>query len=79
MRREANDYAGKSLSGGRIACARGMALITSAPTNMSLWNLVYGAVTGDVFVGGRAGERFAVRNSGAHAVVEGVETMGANT
>jgi glutamate synthase domain-containing protein 2/glutamate synthase domain-containing protein 1/glutamate synthase domain-containing protein 3 len=74
---EANDYVGKSMSGGEI--------IIKAPTKrqfepadcMILGNTVlYGATGGKLFANGRAGERFAVRNSGATAVVEGVGDHG---
>lgn len=80
---EANDYAGKGLSGGVIAVApaagqpeRGLGLISdreqAAIGNVAL----YGATSGDLYVAGSAGERFAVRNSGATAVVEGVGDHG---
>jgi glutamate synthase (NADPH/NADH) large chain len=74
---EANDYAGKGLSGGR--------LVVRAPTgsrfvpeeNVIVGNTVlYGATAGEAFIAGVAGERFAVRNSGASAVVEGVGDHG---
>ena len=74
---EANDYVGKGLSGGRIA-------IYPAPESkivpeecIIVGNTVlYGAVSGECYFRGVAGERFAVRNSGAHAVVEGVGDHG---
>ena len=68
---EANDYVGKGLSGGNIAitagqeaCLRGDVLAGNT--------VLYGATSGELYISGRAGERFAVRNSGALAVVEGV-------
>ena len=72
---EANDYVGKGLCGGSIAISaqaeasdRGDVLVGNT--------VLYGATSGDLFVAGRAGERFAVRNSGALAVVEGVGRHG---
>ena len=74
---EANDYLGKGLSGGRI--------ILSAPAdsgfdpheNVIAGNVIgYGATSGEMFIAGRVGERFAVRNSGARVVVEGVGDHG---
>jgi glutamate synthase (ferredoxin) len=67
---EANDYVGKAMCGGRI-------VVTSGPEaslrgDVLVGNTVlYGATSGELYVAGRAGERFAVRNSGALAVVEG--------
>jgi glutamate synthase domain-containing protein 3 len=70
---EANDYVGKGLSGGEIVVRRpegdGSAVLAGN-------TCLYGATGGRLFVGGRAGERFAVRNSGATAVVEGVGDHG---
>ena len=69
---EANDYVGKGMSGGEIVVAqpRGM---PGGGSDVILGNTVlYGATGGSLFASGRAGERFAVRNSGALAVVEGV-------
>ena len=72
---EANDYVGKGLSGGTIAIAAGLA--ASRRGDVLAGNTVlYGATTGQLFIAGRAGERFAVRNSGALAVVEGVGQHG---
>ncbi len=72
---EANDYVGKGLCGGSIAItaqaeasARGDVLVGNT--------VLYGATSGELFVAGRAGERFAVRNSGALAVVEGMGRHG---
>jgi glutamate synthase domain-containing protein 2/glutamate synthase domain-containing protein 1/glutamate synthase domain-containing protein 3 len=74
---EANDYVGKGLSGGRIAVfpPQGAAFIPE--NNMIAGNVVlYGAISGEAFFRGLAGERFAVRNSGVSAVVEGVGDHG---
>ena len=68
---EANDYVGKGLSGGTIAISAGAD--ASRRADLLVGNTVlYGATSGELYVAGRAGERFAVRNSGALAVVEGV-------
>src|SRR5207247_675650 len=67
---EANDYVGKGLSGGTIAVTAGPR--ASRRGDVLVGNTVlYGATSGQLYVAGRAGERFAVRNSGALAVVEG--------
>jgi glutamate synthase (ferredoxin) len=72
---EANDYVGKSLSGGTIAITAGEE--ASARGDVLAGNtLLYGATSGELYVAGRVGERFAVRNSGALAVVEGVGQHG---
>jgi glutamate synthase domain-containing protein 3 len=72
---EANDYVGKGLSGGTIAISAGLA--ASRRGDVLAGNTVlYGATSGQLFIAGRAGERFAVRNSGALAVVEGVGQHG---
>ncbi|MCX7984472.1 MAG: glutamate synthase large subunit [Bacteroidetes bacterium] len=74
---DANDYVGKGLSGGRIVIypPRGSTLVPEE--NVIVGNVVlYGATSGEAFINGRAGERFAVRNSGATAVVEGVGNQG---
>ncbi|HKE35020.1 MAG TPA: glutamate synthase large subunit [Candidatus Acidoferrum sp.] len=72
---EANDYVGKGLSGGTIAISAGPA--ASRRGDVLAGNTVlYGATSGQLFVAGRAGERFAVRNSGALAVVEGIGQHG---
>src|SRR5271156_6821988 len=72
---EANDYVGKGLSGGSIAISASSA--ASRRGDVLAGNTVlYGATSGQLFVAGRAGERFAVRNSGALAVVEGVGQHG---
>lgn len=70
---EANDYLGKGLSGGRIAVLPPVRSNFEAENNTLAGNtLLYGATRGEVYINGRVGERFAVRNSGAIAVVEGV-------
>ncbi|MBN1844106.1 MAG: glutamate synthase large subunit [Sedimentisphaerales bacterium] len=74
---DANDYLGKGLSGGRIVVQTPDASPFVAHENIIVGNtLLYGATRGEVFINGLAGERFAVRNSGAVAVVEGVGDHG---
>ncbi|BAZ92483.1 glutamate synthase, large subunit [Thiohalobacter thiocyanaticus] len=74
---EANDYVGKGLSGGRLVVYPPKVSRFTAEDNIIVGNTVlYGAITGECFFRGVAGERFAVRNSGAHAVVEGVGDHG---
>ena len=69
---EANDYIGKGLSGGRIAICPPAESKFDACDNIIAGNtILYGATSGEIFINGRVGERFAVRNSGATAVVEG--------
>ena len=69
---DANDYFGKGLSGGKLT-VRPTALSTFAPEeNIIIGNVaLYGATGGEAYIGGIAGERFCVRNSGANAVAEG--------
>lgn len=70
---EANDYLGKGLCGGVISVMPSLRSTFEASKNTITGNtLLYGATSGEVYIAGRAGERFAVRNSGATAVVEGV-------
>ena len=70
---EANDYLGKGLSGGRISLIPPVQSTFRAEENTIAGNtLMYGATSGEVYINGRAGERFCVRNSGAIAVAEGV-------
>jgi glutamate synthase domain-containing protein 2/glutamate synthase domain-containing protein 1/glutamate synthase domain-containing protein 3 len=79
LRGDANDYAGKGLSGGVVAVRprEGMGEHFKAEQNVVVGNTVlYGATAGRAFFRGLAGERFAVRNSGACAVVEGVGDHG---
>ena len=74
---EANDYTGKGLSGGRIVVYPPAACPFKAHENIIVGNTVlYGAIAGEVYFAGVGGERFAVRNSGATAVVEGVGDHG---
>ena len=74
---EANDYVGKGLSGGRLVVYPPRNSSFAAEENILIGNVaLYGATSGEVFFNGVAGERFAVRNSGATAVVEGVGDHG---
>jgi glutamate synthase domain-containing protein 3 len=74
---DANDYTGKGLSGGRLVVYPPVESTFRAESNILVGNTVlYGATSGEVFFSGIAGERFAVRNSGANAVVEGVGDHG---
>lgn len=74
---EANDYVGKGLSGAQLAIYPAKNSTFSPQENMIIGNVaLYGATSGELFVRGMAGERFAVRNSGATAVVEGVGDHG---
>jgi glutamate synthase (NADPH) large chain len=74
---DANDYLGKGLSGGRIIVYPSRKATFVAEENIIIGNVaLYGATSGEAFVRGVAGERFAVRNSGATAVVEGVGDHG---
>jgi glutamate synthase (NADPH/NADH) large chain len=74
---EANDFVGKGLSGGRIVVRPPAGARFAAEENVIIGNVaLYGATSGEAYVRGVAGERFAVRNSGADAVVEGVGDHG---
>jgi glutamate synthase (NADPH/NADH) large chain/glutamate synthase (ferredoxin) len=74
---DANDYVGKGLSGGVLAVRPPDGSAFTAEENVIIGNTVlYGATAGRAYFRGLAGERFAVRNSGAHAVVEGVGDHG---
>ncbi|MDD5537712.1 MAG: glutamate synthase large subunit [Candidatus Omnitrophica bacterium] len=74
---DANDYLGKGLSGARIVVVPPRNATFRPQENIIAGNtLLYGATGGEVFIRGVAGERFCVRNSGAHAVVEGVGDHG---
>ncbi len=74
---DANDYFGKGLSGGKLIVYPPKASTFKAEENMIIGNVaLYGATGGEIFVGGMAGERFAVRNSGVNAVVESVGDHG---
>jgi glutamate synthase (NADPH/NADH) large chain len=69
---DANDYMGKGLSGGRIIVVAPKGSMFKPEENIIVGNtLLYGATSGEVFINGKAGERFCVRNSGAIAVIEG--------
>ncbi len=72
---EANDYVGKGLSGGTISISAGSEAARRGDV-LAGNTVLYGATSGELYVAGRAGERFAVRNSGALAVVEGVGQHG---
>jgi glutamate synthase (ferredoxin) len=74
---DANDYVGKGLSGGRLVIYHPAKSKFAPEENILVGNVcLYGATSGEAFFGGMAGERFAVRNSGATAVVEGVGDHG---
>lgn len=74
---DANDYVGKGLSGGRIAIYPDRHAGFKPQDNIIIGNVcLYGATMGELFVRGRAAERFAVRNSGCSAVIEGVGDHG---
>ncbi|WP_375435178.1 glutamate synthase large subunit [uncultured Hymenobacter sp.] len=74
---EANDYVGKGLSGARLAIFPAADSRFEPDQNIIIGNVaLYGATSGELFVRGQAGERFAVRNSGATAVVEGIGDHG---
>jgi glutamate synthase domain-containing protein 3 len=74
---DANDYWGKGLSGGRLAVFPPRQATFVPEHNIVIGNVaLYGATSGEAYVRGVAGERFAVRNSGAHAVVEGIGDHG---
>ncbi|MGH8115679.1 MAG: hypothetical protein ACREPS_11600 [Rhodanobacteraceae bacterium] len=74
---EGNDYVGKGLSGGRIIVRPNTEFRGWAVDNIIIGNTVlYGAISGEAFFNGVAGERFAVRNSGATTVVEGTGDHG---
>jgi glutamate synthase domain-containing protein 3 len=77
LRGDANDYVGKGLSGGKVIVHPPEESTIVAEENILIGNVVlYGAVSGKAFFRGVAGERFAVRNSGAQTVVEGVGDHG---
>ena len=74
---DANDYLGKGLSGGRIAVFPSAEADFVPAENVIIGNVAcFGATSGEVYINGRAGERFCVRNSGATAVVEGIGNHG---
>ncbi len=74
---EANDYVGKGLSGAKVVVKPAPGSDFDPTENIIIGNVaLYGATSGEVYICGRAGERFAIRNSGAHAVVEGIGDHG---
>ncbi len=74
---DANDYVAKGLSGGRVVVRPDRGAVFAAEQNIAAGNVIgYGATSGEVFLRGKVGERFCVRNSGATAVVEGVGDHG---
>ena len=74
---DANDYVGKGLSGGRLIIYPPRKSTFEAAENIIVGNVVlYGATSGEAYFRGRAAERFCVRNSGAHTVIEGVGDHG---
>ena len=74
---DSNDYVGKGLSGGKVIVYPPRQATFVAEENIIIGNVaLYGATSGEAYIRGVAGERFAVRNSGAHAVVEGVGDHG---
>lgn len=74
---DSNDYVGKGLSGGRIIIYPPKQSMFKAEENVIVGNVcLYGATTGQVYISGVAAERFAVRNSGANAVIEGIGDHG---
>ena len=74
---DSNDYFGKGLSGGKLVIVPPKDSIIKAQDNIIIGNVaLYGATSGEAYINGVAGERFAVRNSGALAVVEGVGDHG---
>lgn len=73
---DANDYVGKGLSGGKLSISKPQD-IAKASDDVVIGNVaLYGASSGEAYINGQAGERFAVRNSGAHVVVEGIGDHG---
>ncbi|MEO0043971.1 MAG: hypothetical protein RL329_3419 [Bacteroidota bacterium] len=74
---ESNDYFGKGLSGAKLIVSKDRNAPFDADKNIIIGNVaLYGATSGEVYISGMAGERFAVRNSGAKAVVEGIGDHG---
>ena len=74
---DANDYLGKGMSGGKLVLVPPAEAAFAAHENVIAGNVaLYGATAGEVYINGLAGERFAVRNSGAQAVVEGLGDHG---
>jgi glutamate synthase (NADPH/NADH) large chain len=74
---EANDYLGKGLSGAKIMVKPPKGSDFDPAENIIVGNVaLYGATSGEVYINGRSGERFAIRNSGARAIVEGIGDHG---
>lgn len=74
---DCNDYVGKGLSGGKIIVVPQTDSTFLAEKNIIVGNVIlYGAIAGEMYINGQAGERFAVRNSGANTVVEGIGDHG---
>ena len=74
---DANDYVGKGLSGGRIIVRPDEKASFASEENVIAGNVIgYGATAGEIFISGKVGERFCVRNSGAIAIAEGVGDHG---
>ncbi|MGE7662240.1 glutamate synthase large subunit [Peribacillus sp. NPDC097197] len=74
---DVNDYIGKGLSGGKLVVTSPPGNQMEAGDNVIAGNIaLYGATSGEAYINGRAGERFAVRNSGVHVVVEGIGDHG---
>ncbi|MBD1381730.1 glutamate synthase large subunit [Metabacillus arenae] len=74
---DANDYVGKGLSGGKLVVSAPKDATLESGENVIIGNVAfYGATNGDAYINGRAGERFAVRNSGVNVVVEGIGDHG---
>jgi glutamate synthase (NADPH/NADH) large chain len=74
---DSNDYVGKGLSGGRVIIRPDERAGFASGENVIAGNVIgYGATSGELLISGKVGERFCVRNSGAHAVVEGVGDHG---
>ena len=74
---DANDYVGKGLSGGKLIIYPPAGSTFTPYENIIIGNVaLYGATSGEAYIGGMAGERFCVRNSGVHAVVEAVGDHG---
>ena len=74
---DSNDYFGKGLSGGKLIVKTPADAAYNPQENIIVGNVaLYGATSGEAYVGGMAGERFCVRNSGAKTVVEGVGEHG---
>lgn len=74
---DSNDYVGKGLSGGKIIVKSSEGFNSASDDNVIIGNVAfYGATSGEAYINGRAGERFAVRNSGVNVVVEGIGDHG---